>query len=176
MKMSEASLPRLGNGIWARPLNLSARLKDNFNFFSTFFSAGFRIAKSGRRLGYPSRPPTPPYMRVRIRRFLKNKTGCIGAATWGFTRLRKLQPAAFTSMPSIQGLDFEDHGLLVRHSRRLCGSCSSGQRFAFGFLQIPPRGGHPCRSADDSSCQARGGLTCTPKWVRPAGRTMKSPA
>ena len=29
----------------------------------------------------------------------------------------------------------------------ICGSCSSGQRFAFSFLQIPPHDGHPCCSA-----------------------------
>ena len=29
----------------------------------------------------------------------------------------------------------------------ICGSCPSGQRFAYSFLQIPPRGGHPCCSA-----------------------------
>jgi len=26
----------------------------------------------------------------------------------------------------------------------VCGSCSSGRDFASSFLQIPPRGGHPC--------------------------------
>jgi len=26
----------------------------------------------------------------------------------------------------------------------ICGSCSSARSFASGFLQIPPRGGHPC--------------------------------
>ena len=26
----------------------------------------------------------------------------------------------------------------------VCGSCSSAQDFASGFLQIPPHGGHPC--------------------------------
>src|SRR5690606_34164109 len=26
----------------------------------------------------------------------------------------------------------------------ICTSCSSGRDFAAGFLQIPPRGGHPC--------------------------------
>ncbi len=26
----------------------------------------------------------------------------------------------------------------------ICGSCSSGRDFASGFLQIPPRDGHPC--------------------------------
>ena len=29
----------------------------------------------------------------------------------------------------------------------ICGSCPSGQGFAYSFLQIPPRGGHPCCSA-----------------------------
>jgi hypothetical protein len=35
----------------------------------------------------------------------------------------------------------------------LSASCSSGQRFAFSFLQIPPRGGHPCCSANTSPCR-----------------------
>ena len=29
----------------------------------------------------------------------------------------------------------------------ICGSCPSGQRFAYSFFQIPPRDGHPCCSA-----------------------------
>ena len=29
----------------------------------------------------------------------------------------------------------------------ICSSCSSGRGFAYSFLQIPPRGGHPCCSA-----------------------------
>ena len=29
----------------------------------------------------------------------------------------------------------------------ICGSCSSGQGFAYSFLQIPPHDGHPCCSA-----------------------------
>ena len=41
----------------------------------------------------------------------------------------------------------------------LSASCSSGQRFAFGFLQIPPRDGHPCRSANTSPCRVCRGLT-----------------
>ncbi len=31
------------------------------------------------------------------------------------------------------------------HHGLICGFCSSGQGFADGFLQIPPRDGHPCR-------------------------------
>jgi len=38
-------------------------------------------------------------------------------------------------------------------------SCSSGQRFAFGFLQIRSRPRHPCRSANTSPCRACRGLT-----------------
>ncbi|WP_336537144.1 hypothetical protein [Bacteroides acidifaciens] len=29
----------------------------------------------------------------------------------------------------------------------VCDSCSSDQEFAYSFLQIPPRDGHPCCSA-----------------------------
>ena len=35
----------------------------------------------------------------------------------------------------------------------LSASCSSGQPFAYSFLQIPPRDGHPCRSANTSPCR-----------------------
>ena len=41
----------------------------------------------------------------------------------------------------------------------LSASCSSGQRFAYSFLQIPPRDGHPCRSANTSPCRVCRGLT-----------------
>jgi len=44
----------------------------------------------------------------------------------------------------------------------VCDSCSSGRDFACGFLQIPPRDGHPCRSASGSRHQGPRG-TCTPK-------------
>jgi len=36
----------------------------------------------------------------------------------------------------------------------------------FGFLQIPPRDGHPCRSANSSPCRACGGLS------PPSGRAL----
>lgn len=41
----------------------------------------------------------------------------------------------------------------------LSASYSSGQHFACGFLQIPPRDGHPCRSANISPCRVCRGLT-----------------
>lgn len=68
-------------------------------------------------------------------------------------------PAAFTSTPSVQVWGFDDRCRLTRCDRLLCDSCSSGQCFACGFLQIPPRGGHPCRPASGSPCRVHRGLT-----------------
>ena len=59
---------------------------------------------------------------------------------------------------SVQVPGFEDIRLLTRSRRLVCDFCSSGQCFAFGFLQIPPRDGHPCRSASGSPCRAHRGL------------------
>ncbi len=70
-----------------------------------------------------------------------------------------LIPAASTSAVSMQVLGFEDNGLLTHYDRLLCDSCSSGQCFAFSFLQIPPHDGHPCRSANHSPCRADRGLS-----------------
>ena len=44
----------------------------------------------------------------------------------------------------------------------------SGQRFAYSFLQIPPRDGHPCRSANDFPCRVRRGL------APPSGHTKQA--
>jgi len=70
-----------------------------------------------------------------------------------------LIPAAFTSAVSAQVSGFEDIGLLTHCVRLVCDSCSSGQCFAFSFLQIPLRSGHPCRSANRSPCRAGRGLS-----------------
>ncbi len=69
-----------------------------------------------------------------------------------------LIPAAYTSTGSVQVSGFESIGPLTHHVRLVCDSCSSGQWFAFGFLQIPLRNGHPCRSANRSPCRAGNGL------------------
>jgi hypothetical protein len=69
-----------------------------------------------------------------------------------------LMPAASTTMLSVQVSDFEDSCLLIQHDRLLCDFCSSGQRFACSFLQIPPRSGHPCRPANTSPCRVCRGL------------------
>ena len=70
-----------------------------------------------------------------------------------------LMPAAFTSVLSVQVSGFEDIGLLTHCVRLVCDSCSSGQCFAFSFLQIPLHSGHPCRSANRSPCRAGRGLS-----------------
>ena len=65
-----------------------------------------------------------------------------------------LMPAAFTSVFPVQVSGFEDNCLLTQYGRLICDFCSSGQCFACGFLQIPPRGRHPCRPANRSPCRA----------------------
>jgi hypothetical protein len=70
-----------------------------------------------------------------------------------------LMPAAYTSTVSVQVPGFEDIGLLTHCDRLICDFCSSSQCFAFSFLQIPSRDGHPCRSANRSPCRADSGLS-----------------
>ena len=70
-----------------------------------------------------------------------------------------LIPAASTSAVPVQVPGFEDIGLLTHCDRLLCDFCSSSQCFAFSFLQIPSRDGHPCRSANRSPCRAGSGLS-----------------
>ena len=69
-----------------------------------------------------------------------------------------LIPAASTTAISVQVSGFEDIGLLTHCGCLVCVSCSSGQCFAYGFLQIPPRDRHPCRSANRSPCRVDRGL------------------
>src|SRR5260370_19828822 len=76
-------------------------------------------------------------------------------------------PAAYTHKLSVQVLDFEDNRLLIQLARLICDFCSSGQRFACGFLQIPPRDGHRCRPANDSPCRVRRRLSLPSKSALP---------
>ena len=70
-----------------------------------------------------------------------------------------LMPAAYMYSLSGQVSGFGGSCLLTQTAHLLCDSCSSGQRFAYSFLRISPRGEHPCCSANDSPCRARLGLS-----------------
>lgn len=87
-------------------------------------------------------------------------------------------PAAETMTSNGRRIEVPGFGDMRRLTRcgRLVGDfCSSGQCFAFGFLQIPPRGGHPCRSASGSPCRAHGGLTPPSRPGRPPRRAGTAP-
>ena len=56
----------------------------------------------------------------------------------------------------------------------LSASCSSGQRFAFSFLRIPPRGGHPCCSANTSPCRVCRGLSPPSECALPGAPKKKA--
>src|SRR6266404_7408075 len=81
--------------------------------------------------------------------------------------------AAYTHKLSVQVSDFEDIGLLIQLARLVCDFCSSDQRFACGFLQIPPRDGHPCRPANYSPCRASGRLSLPSECALPGARTKR---
>ena len=88
-----------------------------------------------------------------------------------------LMPVAFTTVLSVQVSGFEDICLLTQYGRLLCDFCSSGQCFACGFLQIPPRGGHPCCSARSSCHQGLQGtftLKSLPGRLSPSGCQRQS--
>ena len=86
-----------------------------------------------------------------------------------------LMPVGFTPQPSVQVLGFDDFGHLTRLRRLVSASCSSGQRFAFGFLQIRSRPRHPCRSANSSPCRVSRGLSPPSECALP-GAPKKKPA
>src|SRR5881394_3600748 len=79
--------------------------------------------------------------------------------------------AAYTHKLSVQVLDFEDIRLLIQLARLVCDFCSSNQRFACGFLQIPPRDRHPCRPANDSPCRVRRRLSLLSECALPGAQT-----
>ena len=84
-----------------------------------------------------------------------------------------LMPVGSTSRRSVQELGFASMCPLTPAVPPLSASCSSGQRFAFGFLQIPPRDGHPCRSANTSPCRVCRGLAPPSKCALPGAHTKK---
>jgi len=60
------------------------------------------------------------------------------------------------------------------HSVASSASCSSGQRFAFGFLQIRSHPRHPCRSANGSPCRVRRGLPPPSECALPGAPKKKA--
>ena len=70
-----------------------------------------------------------------------------------------LMPVGSTSQRPVQVSGFDDNGRLTPLCRLISASCSSGQPFAFGFLQIRSYPRHPCRSANSSPCRASRGLS-----------------
>src|SRR6266496_4195655 len=82
-------------------------------------------------------------------------------------------PAASTAKLSVQVSDFEDSCLLIQLDCLICDFCSSSQRFACGFLQIPPRDGHPCRPANDSPCRVRRRLSLPSKSALPGAQKKR---
>src|SRR3989441_12640469 len=85
-------------------------------------------------------------------------------------------PAASTPKLSVQVLDFEDIRLLIQLARLICDFCSSGQRFACGFLQIPPRDGHPCRPPNGSPCRVRRRLSLPSECALPGAPRKSLPS
>ena len=86
-------------------------------------------------------------------------TPCDVTSPWAGRQISQGKTRDFppTYPPHLRQLGPDDIGLRVYwpsrppSSRLVCDSCSSGQEFAFRFLQIPGRPGHPCGSAR-SSC------------------------
>ncbi len=68
-------------------------------------------------------------------------------------------PVGSTSSRSMQISGFDDIRRLTPRRRPVSAPCSSGQRFALGFLQISTHPEHPCRSATPSTCRASRGLS-----------------
>ena len=92
-----------------------------------------------------------------------------GYGTLTFT----LIPVGYTSPRSVQVSGFGDNGRLTPLQRLVSASCSSGQRFAFGFLQIRSRPRHPCRSANSSPCRVSRGLSPPSKCALPGAPYKK---
>ena len=88
----------------------------------------------------------------------------------------RLCPPHLQPQLSVPVSDFEDNCLLIQLDCLICDFCSSGQRFACGFLQIPPRDGHPCRPANDSPCRVRRRLSLPSKSALPGARHIKMAA
>lgn len=91
------------------------------------------------------------------------------------THLHTYARCIYVYAPSVQVLGLETPAPSPRCRRLVCSSCSSGQCFACGFLQIPPHGGHPCRPANDSPCRVRRGLAPPSEYALPGVQQESGP-
>ena len=101
--------------------------------------AGLEGAFSGHSAGPPSRRGHPAHVRAWQPKTSRPAT----RATVG----RESAPPRPPCNPRRIRVAFGLHRIRPAHPTvpgLLSGSCSSGPRFAYGFLQIPPRDGHPC--------------------------------
>src|ERR1041384_6082632 len=154
---------RVGIGLLSHTICVSCRHR-NLRLLSVSSCSGLR---SGRyNLLCPLLTSASPSRHLSITVVLDRLTDLPGYCALTFP----LMPAAYTFKLSVQVSDFEDMRLLIQLARLVCGFCSSGQRFACGFLQIPPRGGHPCRPANYSPCRASRGLSPPSKCALPGAR------
>ena len=85
-----------------------------------------------------------------------------------------LIPVGYTSQRSVQVSGFDDICRLAPLQRLISASCSSGQRFAFSFLQIRSRPRHPCRSANSSPCRASRGLSPPSECALPGAQRKRT--
>ncbi|MDP2880214.1 MAG: hypothetical protein Q8N89_01380 [Azonexus sp.] len=86
-----------------------------------------------------------------------------------------LIPVGYTSQRPAQVSGFDDIGHLTPLCRLVSASCSSGQRFASGFLQIRSYPRHSCRSANSSPCRASRGLSPPSECALPGAPEKGSP-
>jgi hypothetical protein len=84
--------------------------------------------------------------------------------------LSRLRP-----MLSVSVWDFRVLCLLIQHGRHIRAGCSSGQCFACSFLQMPPRGRHPCRSASSSPDRVCKGLAPSSVCALPGAQKIPKP-
>ena len=73
----------------------------------------------------------------------------------------KLFPSIYLSHLRVELMQLSDFSFfrsLIHSTRLLCDFCSSDQSFVSGFLQIPPRDGHPCLQLYAYHCRSHSGL------------------
>src|SRR5699024_11271389 len=90
----------------------------------------------------------------------------------------KLFPSIYLSHLRVELMQLSDFSFfrsLIHSTRLLCDFCSSDQSFVSGFLQIPPRDGHPCLQLYAYHCRSHSGLApvrVCPCWANKKNRTL----